>query len=127
MQLTDVESIFRAGKSCLKIRPIWPHLERWVQGHILSSFLAYALWKTLQVWMERSGLSRGVRTVIGEFARLKANDVVLKISTGREIRLCCITQQGLAQRALLDRMGLMIPERLGRPSWIREPEKLLEM
>lgn len=127
MQLTDVEAVFRTGKSDLKIRPIWHQLEHRVQGHILFSFLAYALWKTLQIWMERSGLGRGVRTVIEEFARLKANDVVLKTSAGREIKLCCITQPDPAQRALLDRMGLTIPERLGRPLWVRKPKNLTEM
>lgn len=127
MQLTDVEAVFRTGKSDLKIRPIWHQLEHRVQGHILFSFLAYALWKTLQIWMERSGLGRGVRTVIEEFARLKANDVILKTSVGREIKLCCITQPDPAQRALLDRMGLMIPERLGRPLWVRKPKNLTEM
>jgi transposase len=127
MQLTDVEAVFRTGKSDLKIRPIWHQLEHRVQGHILFSFLAYALWKTLQIWMERSGLGRGVRTVIEEFARLKANDVILKTSAGREIKLCCITQPDPAQRALLDRMGLMIPERLGRPLWVRKLKKLPEM
>jgi transposase len=127
MQLTDVEAVFRTGKSDLKIRPIWHQLEHRVQGHILFSFLAYALWKTLQIWMERSGLGRGVRTVIEEFARLKANDVILKTSAGREIKLCCITQPDPAQRALLDRMGLTIPERLGRPLWVRKPKNLTEM
>jgi transposase len=127
MQLTDVEAVFRTGKSDLKIRPIWHQLEHRVQGHILFSFLAYALWKTLQIWMERSGLGRGVRTVIEEFARLKANDVILKTSAGREIRLCCITQPDPAQRALLDRMGLTLPERLGRPSWVRKPKTCHEM
>jgi transposase len=127
MQLTDVEAVFRTGKSDLKIRPIWHQLEHRVQGHILFSFLAYALWKTLQTWMERSGLGRGVRTVIEEFARLKANDVILKTSAGREIKLCCITQPDPAQRALLDRMGLTIPERLGRPLWVRKPKILTEM
>jgi len=127
MQLTDVEAVFRTGKSDLKIRPIWHQLEHRVQGHILFSFLAYALWKTLQTWMERSGLGRGVRTVIEEFARLKANDVILKTSAGREIKLCCITQPDSAQRALLDRMGLTIPERLGRPLWVRKPKILTEM
>jgi len=127
MQLTDVEAVFRTGKSDLKIRPIWHQLEHRVQGHILFSFLAYALWKTLQTWMERSGLGRGVQTVIEEFARLKANDVILKTSAGREIKLCCITQPDSAQRALLDRMGLTIPERLGRPLWVRKPKILTEM
>jgi transposase len=127
MQLTDVEAVFRTGKSDLKIRPIWHQLEHRVQGHILFSFLAYALWKTLQIWMERSGLGRGVRTVIEEFARLKANDVILKTTAGREIRLCCITQPDPAQRAMLDRMGLALPERLGRPSWVRKPKTWHEM
>jgi len=127
MQLTDVEAVFRTGKSDLKIRPIWHQLEHRVQGHILFSFLAYALWKTLQIWMERSGLGRGVRTVIEECARLKANDVILKTSAGRQIRLCCITQPDPAQRALLDRMGLVIPERLGRPSWVRAPKTLKQV
>jgi transposase len=127
MQLTDVEAVFRTGKSDLKIRPIWHQLEHRVQGYILFSFLAYTLWKALQIWMERSGLGRGVRTVIKEFARLKANDVILKTSAGREIRLCCITRPDQAQRALLDRMGLAIPERLGRSSWVRKPKTWHEM
>jgi len=127
MQLTDVEAVFRTGKSDLKIRPIWHQLEHRVQGHILFSFLAYALWKSLQIWMERSGLGRGVRTVMEEFARFKANDVILKTSAGREIRLCCITQPDPAQRTLLDRMGLVIPERLGRPSWVRRPNTCQEL
>ena len=74
--------------------------------------------------MERSGLGRGVRTALEELARLKANDVILKTSTRREIKLCCVTQPDRVQRALLDRMGLTIPERLGRPEWVRRPENL---
>jgi len=80
IQLTDVEAVFRTGKSELNIRPIWHHLEHRVQGHILFSFLAYALWKTLQIWMDRCGLGRGLRSVLEEFARIKANDVILRTS-----------------------------------------------
>ncbi len=123
IQLTDVEAVFRTGKSELNIRPIWHHLEHRVQGHILFSFLAYALWKTLQIWMDRCGLGRGVRTVLEEFARIKASDVILRTSTGRDVKLCCITQGDGAQRALIDRLGLTIPERLGRPRWIPDPTK----
>ena len=127
MHLIDVEAVFRTGKSDLRIRPIWHQLPHRVQGHILFSFLAYALWKTLQSWMERAGLGRGVRTVLEELARLKSTDVVLGTSCGRQIKLCCITQPDAAQRALLDRLGLMIPERLGRPRWVRRPENITEM
>jgi len=124
IQLTDVEAVFRTGKSDLKIRPIWHQLEHRVQAHILFSFLAYALWKTLQIWMQRSGLGRGVRTVLEEFARIKANDVTLRTSAGRDVTLCCITHPDRPQQALIDRLGLMIPERLGRPRWIPDPQNL---
>ena len=127
MHLTDVEAVFRTGKSDLRIRPIWHQLQHRVQGHILFSFLAYALWKALQIWMERAGLGRGVRTVLEELARLKSTDVVLGTSCGRQVKLCCITEPDAAQRALLDRLGLLIPERLGRPRWVRRPENMAEM
>ena len=121
VQLTDVEDAFRAEKSELNIRPIWHHTESRVEGHILFSFLAYAMWKTLQTWMECAGLGRGVRTVLDEFARIKATDIVLPTDTGREVRLCCITKPDAPLRALVDRLGITIPERLGRPHWVRNP------
>jgi len=65
--------------------------------------------------------------VLEELARLKGTDVVLGTSSGRQVKLCCITQPDAAQRALLDRMGLVIPERLGRPRWVHRPENMAEM
>jgi transposase len=123
IQLTDVEEVFRTQKSELNIRPIWHQMEERVQAHVLFSFLAYAMWKTLQTWMERSGLGRGARTVIEEFARIKAADVILPTSAGREVRLTCVTRPDKAQRAIIERLGLELPERVGRPRWVPAPEK----
>ena len=124
IQLTEVESAFRTHKSDLQIRPIWHQHQERVQAHILFSFLAYALWKTLQKWMERSGLGSGARTVVEEFARIKAHDVLLRTTTGREVRVCCITRPDAAQQVLFDHLGLNLPERLGRPSWVPAPVQL---
>ena len=121
IQLTDAEEAFRTEKTELSIRPIWHQTERRVEAHILFSFLAYAMWKTLQTWMDRAGLGRGVRTVIEEFARLKATDVILPTTAGREVRLCCITRPDAAQRSIIDRLGIVIPERLARPHCVRRP------
>lgn len=120
IQLTDVEEAFRIEKSDLKIRPIWHQLEERVQAHILFSFLAYALWKTLQEWMNRSGLGRGVKTVLEVFSKLTANDIYLPTTGGREVHLCAITRPDPSQRAVIDRLGIPIPERIGRPNWSRK-------
>jgi transposase len=121
IQLTDVEEVFRTQKTELAIRPIWHQLEHRVQAHALFSFLAYAMWKTLQTWMERSGLGRGARTVIEEFAKIKAADVVLPTTAGRDVKLTCVTRPDKAQAAIIERLGLELPERLGRPRWVRVP------
>ncbi len=117
IQLTQAESAFRTQKTELNLRPIWHHLEDRVQAHILFSFLAYAMWKTLEQWMARSGLGHGPRPVIEEFDRIKTNDVILPTSAGREIRIRCVTTPDESQRILLGRLGMKIPSRLGEPRW----------
>ena len=121
IQLTDVEEVFKTEKTELAIRPVWHQLEKRVQAHVLFSFLAYAMWKTLQTWMDRSGLGRGARTVIEEFARIKATDVILPTTAGSDVRLTCITRPDKAQAAIIERLGLELPERLGRPRWVPVP------
>ena len=121
IQLTQAESAFRTEKSELRLRPIWHHQQDRVQAHILFSFLAYALWKVLEQWMARSGLGNGPRPVIEELARIKTNDVILPTSTGREIRIRCVTRADASQRILLSRLGLELPGRLGEPKWHTEP------
>jgi transposase len=122
IQLTQAEAAFRTQKSELNLRPIWHHKEDRVQAHILFSFLAYAMWKMLELWMSRCGLGNGPRPLIEEFERIKANDVVLPTSNGREVRIRCVTQTDAFQRTLLGRLGLKIPTRLGEPQWNSDSE-----
>ena len=117
IQLTDVEAAFRTVKSDLELRPIYHHVERRVHAHILVAFLAYALRKTLQMWMEASGLGRGVATVVGELARIKCSEVILPTTSGRELQLQCITRPDKHQQTLLRHLGLGLPSRLGQPRW----------
>lgn len=117
IQLTQAESAFRVHKSELDIRPIHHQLEKRVQAHILFSFLGYAMWKTLEMWMARSGLGNGPRTVLEEVAKLKMVDLIMPTSTSREVHVRCITRPDEAQSAILDRLGLKIPRQLGEPTW----------
>jgi hypothetical protein len=119
IQLTDAEWAFRIHKDELGIRPIWHHKAERVQAHILVCFLAYVLWKTLAQWMQRSGLGDAPRTVLEELAKIKSGDVVLPTQnadgqTGPIIRLRCVTAPDAAQKVLLNRLGLKLPNRLRR-------------
>jgi transposase len=112
IQLTQAEAAFRIHKSDLSLRPIWHQKEDRVNAHILVCFLAYVLWKTLEQWQQRAGLGHSPRTILEELRRIQSTDVVLPTEDGRELRLRCVVRPDAAQAALLDRLGLELPERL---------------
>ena len=94
------------------MRPIWHQRADRVQAHILVCFLAFVLWKTLEMWQQRAGLGNSPRTLLEEIARIQSNDVVLPTATHGEIRLRCITQPDCAQALLLERLGIVLPKRM---------------
>jgi len=118
IQLTDAEWAFRIDKDELEIRPIWHQKEKRVLAHILVCFLAYVLWKAMAQWMRRAGLGDAPRTLLEEFAKIKSGDVVLPAQmpdgSRRTIRLRCVTTPDEAQKVLLHRLGLTLPQRLRR-------------
>ena len=113
--LWDIERAFRIQKDQLNLRPIWHQREDRVQAHILVCFLAFALWKSLEMWQERAGLGNSPRTLLEELARIQSHDVVLPTSAHGEIRLRCVAQPDAAQAALLDRLGVNLPKRMRLP------------
>jgi transposase len=112
IQLTQAEAAFRIHKDQLQVRPIWHQREDRVQAHILVCFLAFVLWKSLEMWQQRAGLGNAPRTILEEIARIQSHDVVLPTATHGQIRLRCVTQPDPAQAALLDRLGIILPKRL---------------
>jgi transposase len=112
IQLTQAEAAFRINKDQLRVRPIWHQRADRVQAHILVCFLAFVLWKTLEMWQQRAGLGNSPRTLLEEFARIQSHDVILPMQTQGEVRLRCVTQPDAAQAALLERLGMVLPKRL---------------
>jgi transposase len=112
IQLTQAEAAFRIQKDQLNVRPIWHQREDRVQAHILVCFLAFVLWKSLEMWQQRAGLGNSPRTILEELARIQSRDVVLPTATHGQIRLRCVTQPDPAQAALLDRLGIVLPKRM---------------
>ena len=115
IQLTQAEAAFRIQKDELSVRPIWHQREDRVQAHILVCFLAFVLWKTLEMWQQRAGLGNSPRTILEELARIQSHDVVLPTTTYGQLRLRCVTQPDPAQSMLLDRLGLVLPKRMRLP------------
>lgn len=112
IQLTQAEAAFRIQKDQLRVRPIWHQRADRVQAHILVCFLAFVLWKALEMWQQRAGLGNSPRTVLDELARIQSHDVVLPTATHGGIRLRCVAQPDPAQAALLDRLGIVLPKRM---------------
>ena len=117
IQLTEAEAAFRIQKSDLAIRPIWHHKQDRIKAHILVCFIAYALWKTLQQWQSRAGLGHAPRTILEEFSRIHAADIVLPLVDTKkpELRLRCVVRPDREQAILLEHLGLTLPERLRPP------------
>ncbi len=117
IQLTEAEWAFRITKDELEIRPIWHQKQERVQAHILVCFLAYVLWKALAQWMKAAGLGDAPRTLLRELAKIKSGDVVLPTVTsdgrpGQTVRVRCVTTPDQAQKVLLNRLGLRLPQHL---------------
>lgn len=125
MQLTEAEASFRALKSELSIRPLFHQLEPRVKAHVMVAFLGYALWITLKHLLKRRvailprvSISGGTEAqplsamkALALLSSLHSADIVLPTTHGREIRLRRITELTAEQKALLQQLGLALPER----------------
>ncbi len=118
IQLTEAEAAFRIQKSELSLRPIWHQKTERVQAHLLVCFLAYVLWKTLEQWQRQAGLGNSPRALLDELAIIQSTDIVLPLAepAGRELRIRGVVRPDPYQAALLDRLGLNLPQRLRIPA-----------
>ena len=113
IQLTQAEAAFRTAKSDLGLRPVFHHKEDRVQAHILVCFLALALWRTLEQWMQAKGLGTCARQLIKQIAGIKSVDVLVPIkragvTTQLRLRVVSTPEQATAQ--VLAHLGLRLPK-----------------
>jgi len=109
--LTEVEDSFRIAKHDLDLRPIFHHKADRTQAHILVCFLALVLWRTLQHWMEASGLGTVPRNLLEEMAEVRSLDVVLPAGAEQSVRLRIVSRPELHLAILLERLHLPLPNR----------------
>jgi hypothetical protein len=125
MQLTEAEAAFRRLKSELYIRPLFHQLEPRVKAHVLVAFLGYALWVTLKHLLKRRtpvaskpsayGVSNAqplsAMKVLALLSTMHSADIVLPTTDRHEIRLRRIAEPTAERKALLQQLGLSLPER----------------
>jgi transposase len=114
MQLTQAEDAFRISKSDLSLRPVFHQKTERVEAHILVCFLALALWRTLEMWMQGKGLGNCARQLLKEVATIRSMDVVLPVrdqesQCTRELRLRVVARPERPVAELLTRLGLELP------------------
>jgi len=114
MQLNDAEAAFRSLKQELSIRPVFHQIEERANAHILVCFLAYAMYRTLDRLAKDKGLEMSGRQVLKRLATIKSGDVVLPLVDGRELHLRRVSRPTLEQAQILARLGVDLPERIGR-------------
>jgi hypothetical protein len=125
LQLTEAETSFRTLKSELSIRSLFHQREPRVKAHIMVAFLGYALWVTLKHLLKRrpmipqpsaSDVSKtqplSPMKALALLASLHSADIVLPTTDGHEIRLRRVTEPNQEQKALLDLLGIAVPEHL---------------
>lgn len=111
MQLNQAETAFRMSKSALRLRPIFHQLENRVQAHIFICFLALAMWKTLELWMDSKGLGKSPGKIMKEFKEIKIMDVIVPIKDRPSLRLRVIGKPDTHVRILLTKLGIKLPNR----------------
>lgn len=111
MQLSQAENAFRTSKNELGLRPVYHQTEQRVGAHIFVCFLALSMWRTLELWSEKSGLGRSPGKLIQEFAKIKSMDVVVPIKDRPSVRLNVVSKPDQATRILLYKMGIRLPNR----------------
>lgn len=110
VQLTEVESAFRALKGEIVVRPIWHWISSRVEAHVMVAFLGYVLWITLRQKLRAIAQSLTPWQLLDQFARIQMIEVWFKTRDGRAVCLPRITQPEPAQMLLLHQLGWHLPE-----------------
>ena len=109
IQLSQAESAFRICKSDLRLRPVWHQKEERVKSHILVCFLAYVIFKTLDMKCRNAGLGDSARKILDEFASIQMVDVVMPTKAGPIIRKRCVSLPDPHLAVLIHKLGYTLP------------------
>jgi transposase len=111
MQLVQAEKAFRLSKSDLGMRPVFHQEEHRVQAHIFVCFLALAMYKSLELWMDSKGLGNSPAKLLEEFREIRSMDIIMPVKDRNPVRLRIVAKPDEHVRVLLQKLGIKIPNR----------------
>jgi transposase len=109
VQLTQIEAVFRSLKNELGIRPIYHHLERRVDAHILIAFLAYCLQVTLKNRLQIHAPGLTSAAVLEKLGTIQMIDVWIPTRDDRWLILPRYTQPSKELRLLMEQIQFALP------------------
>jgi hypothetical protein len=109
VQLTEIESAFKALKSDLAIRPIHHQVEARVEAHIFVAFLAYCLLTTLGKRLQIHAPGLTPRQALEKLSRIQMLDIWLPTSDGRWLIMPRYTHPEMEQQIVLEKLKLQLP------------------
>ncbi len=119
IRLTVVESVFRALKHDLRIRPIHHQKEERVEGHLLFSFLAYVLYWMLEREHRRRGGKLTGRMLLQLLSQIQLGTIRLKTQGGQPLRLKRVSTPSRELAEILRTLDLGLPRGGSEPTALR--------
>lgn len=97
--LWRVEKAFRMSKTDLRFRPVYHRKENRIKAHLLICFAAYALYKELEIKIQRNKISLSVQKAVEELKQVY--QITYQLPKSKEIKHQLLTPTPL-QQDLLD-------------------------
>jgi transposase len=125
MLLTRVEAAFRNLKTDLSIRPIFHHLEKRGDAHVLFSVLAYALSVTIQLRHRQHGGTLTTTALLEAVQNLSLAELSYRTSDGNRLAFERAAVPSAEQQTLLATLGWPIPAHYLPPNLEAEPRRVV--
>ena len=109
IQLTEVETAFRALKSEVGLRPIYHWVGPRVEAHVMLAFMAYAMWVCLKWKLRALAMSLSPRQMIELFRSIQLVEVWFDTVDGRRICLPRITMPEPEHQVILEQIKWTLP------------------
>lgn len=116
IRLTVVESVFRALKHDLRIRPIYHLKAERVEAHLLFSFLAYLLYWTLEREHRNHGGKLTGRKLLELLSQVQLGTIRLKTKGGQTLRLKRVSTPSREIAEILKTLDLRLPRSGSEPT-----------